>query len=172
MDGCFRRKLFCERDRNHSLTSMGSQPLIAGILTLGQKVLDNGCSIMICGFNSKLASAMENSLQAKGQDLIFKIPEEHEGGRRLENGTWTGMVKDLINGAIDFSLESMMYDQDRIGKMAATPTYPWAGGYQTNILYKEQMADVDPVQIFMIFDAWSWGLFIASFILVPLDNEN
>lgn len=164
MDPYRQTALYCETDHNNS-TTIKSQPIIAGILTFGQRISNNDCSKFVS--ESRVASTMDGYLQAKGYNLIIKAPNEHEGGRRLDNGSWTGLMKDLINGTIDFTMSTMVFDKNRIGVAAATPAYHWRGGYLTGILYKDQMANINSLQTLMIFDAWSWSLYMTSFILVP-----
>ncbi|GFT87627.1 ionotropic receptor 93a [Nephila pilipes] len=44
----------------------------------------------------------------------FKIPSDHQAGRKLRNGEWTGMIGQIVRGEVEFAAQCFYLTPDRI----------------------------------------------------------
>src|SRR5688500_5414012 len=89
---------------------------LSGLLDSG----DGRCVVTYCDQRGDL---LEATSRASGAEIVFRLSSE--GGRLMPNGSWTGLMKDLVDGQVDFTLTRMILNRERLSGTGLVSSIPF-----------------------------------------------
>ncbi|KAF8572055.1 hypothetical protein P879_00546 [Paragonimus westermani] len=179
ISGLFANRFVNFHKRVLKLGVVMEEPLIMGgrVLENGQVVNATGMTIdlleiLMDKFNFKIASSLlglgyweskNNPSSADDPGFRYELYQPRDGQYGIKNGSWTGLMRDLIEQHIDLIASPVTVNKDRSQVVSVVGQFMDSG---IGILMARSSADPPIHQMFQPFKYSVWLLLGGSFLLV------